>query len=227
MPTSNGELAERILRTGQITFDIERVLKSGLKSPVYVDGRGFVSHPLVLRSIGDEMLSYSRKLKFDRIAGIPMAGHPLAIATSLANAYSRGEETPSIWIREVAKQYGTSNRIEGLYENGDTILLIDNVVTDGKSKFETVDLLGEEGLRVTDVLVLVDREQGAKEVMAGRGITLHSLFTMTEMLYHAVNRQIITPERFELVRAYLHDPLEYADNREIQTRIDEAKKTAD
>src|SRR5437879_1083500 len=80
------------------------------------------------------------------------------------------------------KSYGTKRRIEGIYEAGDRVVLIDDIITDGASKFEAIEVLEEAGLMVKDLVILIDREQGGRELLASKGYTLHSILTITQCL---------------------------------------------
>jgi uridine monophosphate synthetase len=112
----------------------------------------------------------------DRIAGIPYAGLPLAVSTSLEG------NLPLIYPRKEEKSYGTKRRIEGIYNPGDRVVLIDDIITDGGSKFEAIAVLEEAGLVVHDLVILIDREQGGRELLASKGYTLHSILTISQCL---------------------------------------------
>ena len=90
-------------------------------------------------------------LVYDRIAGIPAAGLPLATAASLRTG------RPMVWPRMPVKEHGTGNRVEGTFEHGDRLLLLDDLITTGASKLEATGILRGEGLVVEDLVVLVER----------------------------------------------------------------------
>src|SRR5690348_12832328 len=100
------EFALAIHRIGAVKFG-EFTLKSGQLSPVYVDLRGLVSHPDVLRLAGQALLGALEGLEYDLIAGLPYAGLPLAVSTSLAG------DLPLVYPRKESKEYGTRRRVEG------------------------------------------------------------------------------------------------------------------
>ena len=143
-------LADGLLSAGCIKFG-EFTLKSGLKSPIYIDLRQIITYPKLLEQIGQAYLPLLKELKFERLAGLPYAAIPIATAISLAGNY------PMIYPRKEAKSYGTKAEIEGEYHAGETAVIIDDLATTGGSKFEAIEKLTGAGLVVKDVVVLVDR----------------------------------------------------------------------
>src|SRR6202142_3663134 len=168
-------LADRLLEAGCIKFG-EFTLKSGLQSPIYIDLRQIITDPRLLEQIGAAYLPLLKDLKFDRIAGLPYAAIPIATAISLQGNY------PMIYPRKEVKSYGTKAEIEGEYHAGETVVIIDDLATTGGSKFEAIEKLTSAGLIVKDVVVLVDRQSGAKESLAVAGYDLHAVLTITQLL---------------------------------------------
>lgn len=166
-------LMRRLFEIGTMRFG-EFTLKSGIKSPFYIDLRVVICFPDVLRRIGVLMAAEVSRCAGDRIAGIPYAGLPLAVSASLEG------NLPLIYPRKEEKGYGTKRRIEGIYEPGDRVVLIDDIITDGGSKFEAIAVLEEAGLVVNDLVILIDREQGGRELLAARGYALHSVLTISQ-----------------------------------------------
>jgi uridine monophosphate synthetase len=189
-------LADELLSAGCIKFG-EFTLKSGLKSPIYIDLRQIITYPRLLEQVGAAYLPLLEKLKFERIAGLPYAAIPIATAISLAGNY------PMIYPRKEIKTYGTKAGIEGEYHLGETVVVIDDLATTGGSKFEAIEKLTGAGLVVKDVVVLVDRQSGAKESLAKAGYTMHAVLTISEMLDHWEMKGKVEKEKIEATRKFL------------------------
>ncbi|MBN8657431.1 MAG: orotate phosphoribosyltransferase [Anaerolineae bacterium] len=199
LPITNyqlSSLADGLLEAGCIKFG-EFTLKSGLKSPIYIDLRYIISFPKLLEQIGAAYLPLLSTLHFSRIAGLPYAAIPIATAISLAGDY------PMIYPRKEAKTYGTKAEIEGEYHAGETVVVIDDLATTGGSKFEAIEKLTGVGLVVKDVVVLVDRQSGAKESLEQAGYKLHAVLTITQLLDHWEANGKVTKEKIEETRAFL------------------------
>lgn len=189
-------LPGQLFDTGCIQFG-HFTLKSGLTSPIYVDLRLLVSHPALLREAAHAMAQVAHRLTFDRIAAIPYAGLPIGTALALEM------ERPMIYPRQQIKQHGTRRSIEGDFEPGETALVVDDLITRGTSKIESIQPLEEAGLTVRDVLVLIDREQGGGDDLAERGYRLHTILRLTEILDMLRESDRITPAQHTDVLQYL------------------------
>ena len=193
---SPAALVRRLFEIGAIRFG-EFTLKSGIRSPFYIDLRVAVSFPDALEQIGALMAAVVARCRADRIAGIPYAGLPLAVAASLAG------RVPLIYPRREEKGYGTRRRIEGLYAAGERVVVIDDIITDGASKFEAIEPLEAADLVVRDIVILVDREQGGRELLAARGYTLHAVLTISQCFDEAEAAGLAEPSLIERSREFL------------------------
>ncbi|MFL7870125.1 MAG: orotate phosphoribosyltransferase [Anaerolineales bacterium] len=189
-------LSDSLLEAGCIKFG-EFTLKSGLKSPIYIDLRQLITYPKLLQQVGAAYLPLLEKLRFDRIAGLPYAAIPIATTISLAGNY------PMIYPRKEVKTYGTKAEIEGEYHEGETVVVIDDLATTGGSKFEAIEKLAGAGLVVKDVVVLVDRQSGAKESLAKAGYAMHAVLTITQMLEHWEQTSRVEKNKIEATRKFL------------------------
>jgi uridine monophosphate synthetase len=169
------QVADRLLEAGCVKFG-KFTLKSGLESPIYIDLRQLVSYPDLLQQVGAAYLPILHRLEFERLAGLPYAAIPIATTISLLGGW------PMIYPRKEVKTYGTKAEIEGLYAVGEQVVVIDDLATTGGSKFEAIDKLTAAGLMVKDVVVLIDRQSGARQALAEAGIRMHAVFTLTQLL---------------------------------------------
>ncbi len=128
--------------------------------------------------------------QFDVICGVPYAGIP--IATSIALLHRQ----PMVMMRKESKNYGTKQMVEGVYKKDDRTIIVDDVVTNGLSKLKAIALLQNIGISVSDIVVLIDREQGAQENLAQKKCKLHSVFTLSEVIevlrkYNKIDAQTV------------------------------------
>lgn len=196
LPSHLTTLADGLLEAGCIKFG-EFTLKSGLKSPIYIDLRYIISFPKLLETIGAAYLPLLKELNFKRIAGLPYAAIPIATAVSLQGDY------PMIYPRKEVKTYGTKAEIEGEYHAGETVVVIDDLATTGGSKFEAIEKLTGVGLVVKDVVVLVDRQSGAKESLEQAGYNLHAVLTISQLLDYWEGNGKVSKQKIEETRAFL------------------------
>jgi uridine monophosphate synthetase len=166
-------------------------------SPIYLDLRRLVTHPAILRRVAQAYAERLKDLEFDRLAGIPYAALPIATAIALEI------DRPLIYPRREAKDYGTKALIEGDYQAGETIVVIDDLATTGGSKIEAIQKLEEAGLKVRDVVVLIDRGQGAGPMLAAAGYQLHSVVALHDLLPEWLRSSAISQAQYEDVQAFL------------------------
>jgi len=194
--TQVSDLAAALLEAECIRFG-QFILKSGQPSPIYLDLRRLASSPAALRVVAAAFARLMRRLEFDRLAAIPYGGFPIGTAISLA------ADWPMIYPRQEVKSYGTKSAVEGVYRQGETVVVVDDLVTTGGSKLEAIEKLTAAGLQVNDVVVLIDREQGAAEQMAAAALKLHAVVTLPQLLEAWRASGAISAEQYAEVKAYL------------------------
>lgn len=169
-------LAARIVQKALLrgTF----TLRSGAVSNVYFDKYRFEAEPALLAEITRE-IAKTLPPGHDMLAGLEMGGIP--VATMLAQHTGM----PALFVRKKAKDYGTCKLAEGGDIAGKKLLVVEDVVTSGGQILLSVAELRALGAVVTDVVCVIDRESGGVDNLAKEGLTLHSLFTMSELMKHA------------------------------------------
>ncbi len=196
LPPQTAALADALLEAGCVRFG-RFTLKSGLESPIYIDLRRLISYPRLLEQVARAYLRLLRGLSFDRIAGLPYAALPIVTAVALAGGY------PALYPRKEAKGYGTQAVIEGDFQAGETVVVLDDLTTTGLSKFEAVEKLTAAGLVVRDVVVLIDRQSGARQALAAHGLRLHAVMTLGDMLDHWQAAGKVERSKVQEVRVFL------------------------
>ena len=173
------------------------VLHSGQHSPIYLDLRVLVSRPDVLWRVARAYAGLLRGLDFQRLAAIPYAALPIGTAVALLAA------RPLIYPRREAKGYGTQRLIEGTWSAGEQVAVLDDLITTGASKLEAIRPLEDAGLKVQDIVVLIDREQGGREAMEAAGYRVHAVLGMRRILASLVRQGRISEAQREEVEAFL------------------------
>lgn len=183
------------LKFGDFTF------KSGIKSPIYMDLRLFVSYPKLLKRVAKAYASLIEKVQYDRLVGVAYAALPIAGAISLEL------ERPWVFVRKegLAKGYGLQKAIEGEYKSGEKAIIIEDLVTRGTSIMEVVPVLQDHKLIVTDAAFLIDYEKGGTDKLAEAGVTAHAYMTMREVVDIMRNNKVIDATMYDKAQAFLND----------------------
>jgi uridine monophosphate synthetase len=171
-------------------------LHSGQFSPIYLDLRLLVSYPDAWREVTAAYCAVLEALHFDLLAATPLAGLPLGAAICLTM------DAPMIYPRKTAKSYGTGKSIEGKWTVGETVVVVDDLITSGDSLLQTIAALKASGLQVEDAVVLVNRQQGGAATLQAEGYRLHSVFSLSQLLGFLEHHERITAgQRDHVLRA--------------------------
>jgi orotate phosphoribosyltransferase len=169
------ELADGIREAAYLEGDF--VLRSGRRSSYYLDKYRFETRPELLQPLGEQLAALVAEHEPDavRLAAPELGAVAIAAATSLVSGL------PFVIVRKEAKEYGTANRLEGSFEAGERVCLIEDVVTSGGAAVAAVDALREAGLECRTVVCVVDREEGGADGLARRATRLVALFRAGEV----------------------------------------------
>jgi orotate phosphoribosyltransferase len=173
-------LATRTLKRGDF------LLVSGKRSRIYFNMKATMMTPEGAAQCARGLLSVLEGLDADYVAGLEMGAVPL-LGGIAALSWDIGRPIGAVFVRKAAKAHGTSLMVEGLDDTGGEslqgkhVVLIDDVATSGGSILKAADQIEAAGGIMKDAIVILDREQGADANLAARGITLHALFTATDL----------------------------------------------
>ena len=165
-------LVERALLEGDF------VLRSGRRSSWYLDKYSFATEPSILRALGERLAA---EVAVCEPEAVRLAGPALG-AVALAASAAMASERPFIIVRGETKEYGTAKRIEGPFEAGELVCLLEDVVTSGGALADAVSAVRDEGLVVRHAVCVVDREEGGSDTLARLGVRLRPLFRASDLL---------------------------------------------
>jgi orotate phosphoribosyltransferase len=166
------QLAKRIAEVALLRGEF--TLRSGRKSNYYLDKYRFETQPDVLAELG-KLLADRVTVNTDRIAGAELGAVPLAAAAGMA------ANKPFIFIRNQKKDYGTAKQIEGVLNPGETVMIVEDVLTTGGQVLEAVKTLQAEGAKIERIVAVIDRLEGARENIEKAGLVFESLFTSKDL----------------------------------------------
>lgn len=183
--TGVDELGARLLDVALLEGDF--TLRSGRRSRWYLDKYRFETDPGLLRELGERLAARAGELDPDatRLAGPALGAVALAASAAMASGL------PFIIVRGEAKAYGTGNRIEGPYAEGEVVCLVEDVVTSGGALCDAVEAVREAGLVVRHAVCVVDREEGGADALARVGVRLDALYRAGDLL--ATREQAVKP----------------------------------
>ncbi|OGT37735.1 MAG: orotate phosphoribosyltransferase [Gammaproteobacteria bacterium RIFCSPHIGHO2_12_FULL_37_14] len=191
----NQSLTFALYQIGAIQFG-EFKLKSGQLSPIYINLRKIISYPDLLRTIGAAFWDNIGQWQFDLICGVPYTALPIATYLSLEH------NIPMVMRRKEKKDYGTKQLIEGVFNPGQHCLIIEDIITTGSSILETANDLEQAGLKITDVIALIDREQGGIENLSKR-FNPHTIISLTAILHSLLHSSLLNSTECKIVERLL------------------------
>ncbi len=200
-------LAQALWDVGAVKFGDFTIGRTTEHSPIYINLRLLISNPAALARAAGVMLEEVQTLQakrdpqvaeFQRVCGIPFGG------LHLATAFSLRSRVPLIYVHPAKERNGSRVFVEGLYTPEETVLLIDDLVTSGGGIVETAEFLKANAvLDVKDVLVLLDRQEGAKELLKQRGYDLISILGLESMLNYLMAKELIGEEQYRTSIEYI------------------------
>lgn len=189
------DIVLEMYRHGLIKFG-EFILTSGKKSPYYIDLRILPSYPRLYRMVMDKVVDIASRLSFDVVAGVATAG--IVHAAYLGCLMGK----PMAYVRKKPKEHGTRSLVEGVVEKR-RVLLVDDVATTGGSLSRAVDVLRGAGAVVEDAVVIVDRLEGARLRLKEKGVELHSVLTVLDIINVLKSRRLLSDSLYSVVEEYL------------------------
>ncbi len=177
MDEQKRQLALDLHEIGALKFG-EFTYKSGATGPMYLDLRLFISHPKIMKKIIKLYAQLLEGIQYDRLAGVAYAALPIAGAISLEL------ERPWIFLRKegLAKAHGLGKSLEGEYKQGETVVMIEDLVNRATSLLEASAAIEKHGLVVKDTVVLLDYEKGGRKLLEDAGYKLHAFMTVIELV---------------------------------------------
>lgn len=169
------------------------VQASGATFPYYIDLRTVISNPQVFHAVLNAYTAVLQTLQFDRIAGIPYGSLPTATGLALRLGY------PMIFPRKEVKAHGTRRLIEGYFQPGETVVVVDDILISGKSALEGAQKLASVGLNVQDIVVLIDHGQGVQDKLQANGYRGHAVLSLAEIAETLYQAGRIREEQFQLL----------------------------
>jgi len=179
------------------------ILRSGKKSPYYVDLRQSISDPIAMDWIANSLariiINEIGKGKVDKIMGVPTAGVPFATIVSQKLAI------PMLYYRRERKEHGVRKKIEGDMERNDRIVMIDDLITTGQSVIDAAEAARDQGGIVSELVVLLDREQGGQEHIRKHSIEPHVLFNISEAFDWLKEVGLLGPDDYKVIMGYIEE----------------------
>ena len=197
--------AEKLLQINAVKLSPEKPFTwaSGWKSPIYCDNRKVLSHPYIRDYIKSELCNvvFEKYSNAEVIAGVATAG--IAWGAMIADQL----KLPFIYVRPKAKEHGLSNQVEGEYKEGQKVVVIEDLVSTGKSSLQVVDVLQKEGLAILGMVSIFNYQfEAGQEAFKQAGVDLVSLTDYSTLLQLAEKKGFIQPVQQEVLLNWRKDP---------------------
>lgn len=201
---SETNIAKKLLEIKAVELSVDHPFTwaSGIQSPIYCDNRQTLSYPSIRNLIADSFANMASEwLPFDTIAGVATGGiaHGVLVAERL--------DKPFIYVRSGKKEHGTKKQVEGRYDKGQSCVVIEDLISTGKSSLEAVRALRDEGLEVKVVISIFTYQfDEADRAFRDHNCEYQSLCNYTTLLQHAVNQKIISTSQLNHLAEWRKNP---------------------
>lgn len=156
-------------------------LVSGRMSNYYFNCKAVTLYPEGMYLIGNLIFDLIKDLDIKGIGGLTLGADPVAFAVAYTS-YLKKKPVEAFVVRKTAKSHGTMQLIEGNIKSGDRVVIVDDVITTGKSTIEAITRAKEAGLEIVKVIALIDRQEGGREAVEELGYKIDSIITRDEVM---------------------------------------------
>jgi orotate phosphoribosyltransferase len=187
-----------LYKIGAVKFG-DFTLQNGETSKIYLDLRQIISYPDILRAVGEAIWQQVSGYPFDMICGVPYT------ALSIATCISLQQNIPMVMRRKGTKEYETKQIIEGAFKTGQKCLIIEDIVTTGSSILETANDLEVAGLKIKNIAVLIDRQQGGESNLHQNHYNMHAALKLNDVLQILLHSDELNKQDRTIVSSLVHE----------------------
>ena len=178
------ELAKAMIETGSFHWEATPrfTLASGRVSEYYVNCKQILSHPRYRRIVAELVMDHLLAWDVQAIGGMEIGAIPIATSVSDYLFIQKGRELRTFVVRKKAKDHGLKHTVEGSFQAGDRVIVVDDVLTTGQATIDAIQQARTAGLEVQHALVIVDRgEDHGRERVEAAGVLVNSLLTLQDL----------------------------------------------